>query len=229
MALGWRFNVFILIPTIILAAVGAAVVQAARGDQALSVIAAIALLATTLQISYLVGSIAPAAIQRNVPLERNTVVVLHIPKHMEVVGSDGEHVGTVDRTESADRVVLTGDDPEAGGKPHIISAERVDHVDSKVRLNKSSHRALAEAFEPLRNLLHRRSRADLPATGGAESLPILAATLSRPRGGMSEMGSIRSIRSFLARVLTSALPPEATELLHYGNRLEVSIVRYGKF
>ncbi len=143
-ALGWRFNVFILIPTIILAGVGTGVVQTARGDQALSVMVNIVLLATTLQISYLVGSFTRAAIERNVPLERDTVVVLNISKHMEVVGSDGEHVGTVDHAESADCVVLTGDDPEAGGKPHIISAEWVDYVDSKVHLNKSSQRALQE-------------------------------------------------------------------------------------
>src|ERR1700724_1374038 len=59
-----------------------------------------------------------------------------IQEHMEVVGSDGEHVGTVDHTESADCIVLTGDDPKAGGKPHVISVEWVDHVDSKVHLNK---------------------------------------------------------------------------------------------
>ncbi len=57
------------------------------------------------------------------PLEGNDLT-LNILRHMEVVGSDGEHVGTVDHAESADRVVLTGDDPEAGGKPHVISVER---------------------------------------------------------------------------------------------------------
>jgi hypothetical protein len=53
-----------------------------------------------------------------------------LPDHMEVVGSDGEHVGTVDHTESADRIVLTGDDSRAGGEPHVISAEWVDYVES---------------------------------------------------------------------------------------------------
>jgi hypothetical protein len=63
---------------------------------------------------------------------------------MEVVGSDGNHVGTVDYTESAERIVLTGDDPKAGGKPHLISAEWVDYVDSKVHLNKPSRIAFTE-------------------------------------------------------------------------------------
>jgi hypothetical protein len=34
---------------------------------------------------------------------------------MEVVGSDGEHVGTVDHKESADQIILTKEDPNAGG------------------------------------------------------------------------------------------------------------------
>ena len=34
---------------------------------------------------------------------------------MEVVGSDGKHVGTVDHKEGDDRIILTKDDPKAGG------------------------------------------------------------------------------------------------------------------
>jgi len=66
-----------------------------------------------------------------------------IQEHMEVVGSDGNHVGAVDHTER-DRIILTGDDPKAGGKPHRISVDWVDYVDNKVHLNKSSKRALVE-------------------------------------------------------------------------------------
>jgi len=142
-ALGLRFNVFFLIATIVLAVVSTAVIQAGRGDQASSIVVTIVLLATTLQIGYLVGIIAHAAFEKLVPLEGNDLT-LNILGHMEVVGSDGEHVATVDHTESADRVILTSDDAEAGGKPHIISAEWVDYVDCKVHLNKSSQRALQE-------------------------------------------------------------------------------------
>ena len=39
---------------------------------------------------------------------------------MEVVGSDGKHVGTVDHKERDDRIVLTKDDPKAGGHRHLI-------------------------------------------------------------------------------------------------------------
>jgi hypothetical protein len=63
---------------------------------------------------------------------------------MEVVGSGGEHVGTIDHAESAGRIVITGDDPNAGGKPHLISVNLVDYVDSKVHLNKSLEKVVLE-------------------------------------------------------------------------------------
>ena len=144
LALGWRFNVFILIPTIILGLVGGTVVAVARGEQAWSVGLTIVMAATTLQISYLIGGITHAVFARNIPFGKNAGVALIIQEQMEVVGSDGEHVGTVDHTENADRIVLTGDDPKAGGKPHLISAEWVDYVDSKVHINKPSLKAVLE-------------------------------------------------------------------------------------
>lgn len=143
-ALGLRFKVFVLIPMIILAAVSTAVIQAARGDQASSIIESMVLVATTLQIGYLVGVIAHATFEKLFMLEGNDLLALNILEHMEVVGSDGGHVGTVDHTEAADRIVLTGDDLKAGGKPHLISTEWVDYVDSKVHLNKPSRKALQE-------------------------------------------------------------------------------------
>ena len=51
---------------------------------------------------------------------------LDIEEHMEVVGSDGKHVGTVDHKEGGDRVILTRDDPKAGGHHHLISIDCVD-------------------------------------------------------------------------------------------------------
>ena len=92
-ALGSRFNVFILIPTIILAAVCTAVIQAVCGDLALSVLVTTVLVVTMLQIGYLVGIIAHAAFEGHVSLVRNTDVALNILAHMEVVGSDGESRG----------------------------------------------------------------------------------------------------------------------------------------
>ena len=48
---------------------------------------------------------------------------LDIQDHMEVVGSDDKHVGTVDHMEGVDRILLTKDDPTAGGKHHIIAID----------------------------------------------------------------------------------------------------------
>ena len=61
-----------------------------------------------------------------------------IREHMEVIGSDGEHVGTVDHLEGKERIKLTKNDPAAGGKHHFIPVEWVDHVDKHVHLDKSS-------------------------------------------------------------------------------------------
>ncbi|MEI9803342.1 MAG: DUF2171 domain-containing protein [Pseudolabrys sp.] len=61
-----------------------------------------------------------------------------IKEHMEVVGSDGQHVGTVDHLEGADKIKLAKSDPAAGGQHHVIPLAWVDHVDSHVHLNKAS-------------------------------------------------------------------------------------------
>ena len=42
------------------------------------------------------------------------VAPVMIKEHMEVVGADGVHVGTVDHLEGSDQVKLTKDDPDAG-------------------------------------------------------------------------------------------------------------------
>ena len=49
----------------------------------------------------------------------------------EVVGLDGKHVGTVDHLETADRIILSKDDPKAHGRHHLISIDWVDYVDQK--------------------------------------------------------------------------------------------------
>jgi len=51
-----------------------------------------------------------------------------IREHMEVVGSDDQHVGTVDRV-AGDRVILTRSDPESGGVHHSLSCTEVDRVE----------------------------------------------------------------------------------------------------
>ena len=51
-----------------------------------------------------------------------------IREHMEVVGNDDQHVGTVDRAVS-DRIILTKSDPEAGGVHHSLSCSDIDRVE----------------------------------------------------------------------------------------------------
>jgi hypothetical protein len=143
-ALGLSFNAFILFPAFIVAALGACLIEIARGDQAGFVIVTILFVVTAIQFGYLIGSVASPALERLGILGTKAHLALNIHKQMEVVGSDGRHVGTVDHTESADRIVLSGDDPKARGKPRLISVEWVDHVDSKVHLNKPSRKAVSE-------------------------------------------------------------------------------------
>jgi hypothetical protein len=61
-----------------------------------------------------------------------------IKEHMEVLGSDGQHVGTVDYLEGTDKIKLTKSDPKSGGQHHLIPLAWVDKVDSHVHLSKSS-------------------------------------------------------------------------------------------
>ena len=62
-----------------------------------------------------------------------------IKEHMEVIGSDGQHVGTVDHLEGSDKIKLTKTDPKAGGKHHFIPTAWIDHVDAHVHLTKSAN------------------------------------------------------------------------------------------
>jgi hypothetical protein len=51
-----------------------------------------------------------------------------VREHMEVVGSDGEHVGTVDRG-AGDRLILTKSDPDSGGVHHSLMCTAIDRVE----------------------------------------------------------------------------------------------------
>jgi len=68
----------------------------------------------------------------------------HVREKMEVVGSDGKHIGTVDHMEGDDFVKLSKKGPSAGGKHHLIPVEWVERVDDKVHLNKSAVEAVAQ-------------------------------------------------------------------------------------
>jgi len=63
-----------------------------------------------------------------------------VTEHMEVLGSDGEHVGTVDKVRG-DRIILTKNDVDAGGHHHSIPSRWVQTVEDKVTLRKSASEA----------------------------------------------------------------------------------------
>ena len=67
-----------------------------------------------------------------------------IKEHMEVCGSDGAHVGTVDHMEESDKIKLTKCDPQSGGQHHVIPLAWVHKIDDKVRLKKSARDAMAQ-------------------------------------------------------------------------------------
>ena len=53
-----------------------------------------------------------------------------IREHMEVIGNDEQHVGTVDRI-AGDRIILTKSDPDSGGAHHSLSCHDVDRIDGE--------------------------------------------------------------------------------------------------
>jgi hypothetical protein len=64
-----------------------------------------------------------------------------IREHMEVVGNDEQHVGTVDRV-AGDRIILTKSDPESGGVHHSLSCSDIDRVEGdRVILDCSAEQA----------------------------------------------------------------------------------------
>lgn len=63
-----------------------------------------------------------------------------VTEHMDVVGSDGEHIGTVDKVRG-DRILLTKSDPDAGGRHHSIPSRWIDRVDDKVVVRKTADEA----------------------------------------------------------------------------------------
>ncbi len=64
-----------------------------------------------------------------------------VTEQMEVLGSDGEHIGTVDKVRG-DRIILTKNDENAGGIHHSIPCSWIESVDDKVRVNKSAQEAM---------------------------------------------------------------------------------------
>lgn len=69
----------------------------------------------------------------------------HIREHMEVIGADGGHIGTVDHVDG-DRIKLTRTDRSAAGHHHMIPLGMVADVEGEqVRMSFNSD--LATQFE----------------------------------------------------------------------------------
>ena len=67
-----------------------------------------------------------------------------IREHMEVLGSDGGHVGTVDKVDGQ-RIKLTRNDPAAGGAHHFLHLDMVASVEGEaVRLTRTAAQAMDE-------------------------------------------------------------------------------------
>lgn len=56
-----------------------------------------------------------------------------IREHMEVVGADGRHVGTVDHLDGDSQIKLTRND-SADGEHHYLAVDLIDRVDDKIHL-----------------------------------------------------------------------------------------------
>lgn len=69
-----------------------------------------------------------------------------IKEHLEVVGSDGGHVGRVDHVNDG-QIELAKLDLAGGFKHHMIPVSWVDHVDEHVHLNVTQEDAKARWTE----------------------------------------------------------------------------------
>ena len=74
-----------------------------------------------------------------------TIRIQDIKEHMEVLGADGKHVGTVDCTKGEDTIVLTKSDPQSGGQHHVIPVRLVQSLDEdKIHLTKPARQVMLE-------------------------------------------------------------------------------------
>lgn len=153
--LGFHYRVFVLVSAILLVLVGIVAVGLAAKAPPWTVFAFAVYPSIVLQLSYLAGAVASTVISDR-KSSRSRLQAAHayggpdgvshvvIREQMEVVGSDGRHVGTIDHEDADERIVLSANDPKAGGRPHLISVAWIDHVDDKVHLNRSSRTAFSE-------------------------------------------------------------------------------------
>ncbi|UUL81369.1 DUF2171 domain-containing protein [Sphingomonas qomolangmaensis] len=77
--------------------------------------------------------------------ERQTqrAALSQVKEHMEVVGSDDGHVGTVDKVRG-DRIILTKTDQDAGGRHHSIPSRWIESIGDKLKIRKTADEAQAQ-------------------------------------------------------------------------------------
>ncbi|TPG54767.1 DUF2171 domain-containing protein [Sphingomonas glacialis] len=97
-----------------------------------------------------------------------------VTEHMEVVGSDGAHVGTVDKVRG-DRIILTKTDADAGGRHHSIPSRWLQSVADKVTISKTAEDAKAHWRDKERNQAffnedgtHRNEKSDDKTAAGTQ-------------------------------------------------------------
>ena len=92
-----------------------------------------------------------------------------IREHMNVLGSDGNHVGTVDKVKG-EKIVLTKNDPMSHGKHHMIPMDWVSSVvQNEIRLNQTTEQAFS-------NWMDAGGRGDGGVTMSYPELGLVAAT-----------------------------------------------------
>jgi hypothetical protein len=76
-------------------------------------------------------------------MEARMANVANIAEHMEVLSSDGKHVGTVDHMEGNDMIKLTRSD-SMDGQHHFIPVDWVSDVSDRVRLDRTQEQVFSE-------------------------------------------------------------------------------------
>jgi len=108
-----------------------------------------------------------------------------VEEHAEVVGSDGEHVGTVDKVRG-DRVILTKNDADAGGHHHSFPSSWLQDVADKVTLSRTAAAAKAAWKDEERGAMFGSGSTDRASASSSASA----------RSGADDAGDADLNRSF---------------------------------
>jgi hypothetical protein len=119
-----------------------------------------------------------------------------VEAHMDVVGSDGVHVGTVDKVRG-DRILLTKNDVDAGGRHHSIPSSWLQAVDGNVTLRKSAADAKAawRDEERSQSMYDDESRSSTAQRGASEQAGPAGSTSAASSSAASSGGTTLN-RSF---------------------------------